>query len=136
MNPFICDIVYGFLLNSENNILIDCVIKNKFNTRIEKYNNINELFFNCCKSGRLEVAQWLYGLINCIDIHVFNDEAFRWSCIAGYYIIAQWLYSLGGVDIHASNDWAFQWSCHNGHLGVAQWLYSLGDVNIHVSNDN
>jgi len=60
-----------------------------------------------------------------VDIHAYNDDAFRHSCIYGHLAVAQWLYGLGGVDIHAKDDYAFRESCSYGHLAVDQWLCQI-----------
>jgi hypothetical protein len=100
-------------------------------------NNFDEkqIFIVVCYYGLLEVAKWIYSSCN-INVHVFNDEAFKCSCYNGHLEVAKWLYyDVGDINIHIENDYVFIMSCSNGHLEVAKWLYSLGNVNIHFQND-
>jgi hypothetical protein len=90
-------------------------------------------FQSLCKSGNLEVAQWLYSL-GCVNIHACNNIAFKYACSCGHLEMTQWLYSLG-VSIHTYVNRAFREACVDGHLEMSQWLYSLGNVDIHLDNN-
>ena len=83
-------------------------------------------FIDICKTGKLEVAKWLYDLkgIN-IHTHAINDHAFFQSCVKGHIEVAKWLYSLGGIDIYVVDDHAFCSSCMKGQIEVAKWLLSI-----------
>jgi hypothetical protein len=75
--------------------------------------------------GHLATAKWLHSL-HVINVHFYEDEAFRLACHNGHLQVAQWLVGLGGVDIYARHDNAFQSACSNGYTRLAQWLLALG----------
>jgi hypothetical protein len=85
-------------------------------------------FFDCLEKGDLEKVKDLYSK-NKIDIHKYNEFAFRKACYHNHLEIAKWIYSLGRVDVHVMNKDVFTSTCFRGHLEVAQWLYSLGGFN-------
>ena len=60
-------------------------------------NELQSIFIQSCRSGRLEIAKWLY----CISQTDGNDK----------------------IDIHADNEFAFRLACYGGHLETAKWLY-------------
>ena len=111
-----------------------------------KLYTINDIFTKICGMGFLEYAKYFVNE-NEIDIHAYNDYAFRLSCENGHLELAQWLIQLGEssgytkIDIHASNKDAFRSSCYHGHIEVAQWLVQLGEsdgytkIDIHVLNE-
>ena len=59
-----------------------------------KSESINSIFIQACAVGFLEYAIYLVNEID-IDIHVYNDYAFRWSCRNGHLKLTQWLVCLG-----------------------------------------
>src|SRR5690625_2304357 len=131
MNPYICDIIYGFIIENGEECSIQYVLENKFNINLNEMDNangfyINNLFVRLCAFGYLSVAQWL-DHINGSKYQNEHNHAFKWCCMRGQFNVAQWLYSLGNVNIHEMGDHAFRTCCSNGHLHIAQWLYSLGD---------
>jgi hypothetical protein len=89
-------------------------------------------FIECCKNGKLFEAQTLLAN-NKIDIHDYNECAFRVSCNNGHLDVAKWLLSLesvhGKIDIHAINDCTLRWSCCSNRLDVVKWLLSLDKFN-------
>jgi hypothetical protein len=91
-------------------------------------------FVDACERGNLPEAQRLLRQGG-VNIHAYNDVAFRRACWNGQLQVAKWLFELGGVNIHAANDYAFQRACGHGHLEVARWLYGLGGVDIHANDD-
>jgi|GEM_PF-3634206 len=108
--------------------------------RIFSHNEIHlwvrqRIFDRVVERGHLNILQWIHSLGG-IDIHRFDDIAFRESCNRGYLEVSIWLYSLGGIDSHQWYDGVFESSCKGGHLDVAQWLYSLGGVDIHRWGDH
>ena len=72
-----------------------------------------------------------------IDIHVYNENAFRLSCEKGHLKTAQWLWQLDqNINIHANKDEAFRYACMYGHLEMAKWLLQLGkNINIHKGKE-
>jgi hypothetical protein len=98
----------------------------------------SRLLSSSCRNGHLEVAQWLWSISNeTINIHAYNEWAFRCSCYHGHLEVAQWLWSIcnGTIDIHACSGWAFRSSCANGHLALAQWLWSISNEMIDIHAD-
>lgn len=84
-------------------------------------------FINLCKNNKLHEAKIMY-TNNKINIHKFNDLAFRYACCNGHLEIAQWLLTLDSINISVCNNFSFGYACRNGHLEVAQWLYSLKSI--------
>jgi hypothetical protein len=37
------------------------------------------VFGECCRCGEVKIAKWLHSL-GYIDVHAYNDDAFKWSC--------------------------------------------------------
>ena len=66
------------------------------------YNN-SDLFLLSCFRGHLEVAKWLIGTFDDIDVHINNDIAFRWSCINGHLEVSKWLITITR-DIRQNDD--------------------------------
>lgn len=75
--------------------------------------------------------QWLINNRK-INIHVNNEQLFRFGCKNGYLAITKWLIYLGEADgekinIHCNHEEAFIESCKNGHFELAKWLIYLGE---------
>jgi hypothetical protein len=95
----------------------------------------NSFFLSSCKSGHLQVAQWLWSISNgTIDIHADYEDAFRMSCENGHLEVAQWLWSIsnGMINIYTGDECIFRWSCRNGHLEVVQWLWRISNGTIDI----
>jgi hypothetical protein len=50
---------------------------------------INYAFRSACYNGHINIAQWLYGLDDKLNIHARDDKAFRLACLYGHINIAQ-----------------------------------------------
>ena len=87
-------------------------------------------FLSACERGDLETAKTLVSHVN---IHAYDESAFRWTCRNGQLEVAKWLLTQG-IDIHADNEVAFRYACYNGHLEVAKWLLTQG-VHIHADDE-
>ena len=119
--------------------LYDYDKKNKIKF-IEKHES---LFINACKINKL--PKYLFLTFPDINIHAWDEAAFKRSCKFGHLEVAKWLIELGElshdpVNIHADYEYAFRQSCHNDHLEVAKWLVELGElsrdpINIHVEDE-
>jgi hypothetical protein len=51
-------------------------------------------FVGACLRNNLEMAQWLYQEIACLNVFDRDDCAFRGACNGGYLAVAQWLQQL------------------------------------------
>jgi hypothetical protein len=100
--------------------------------------------FHCaCKTGHLEIAQWLVETfkLTAEDVRSLNNYAFQLACCNGHLEVAQWLvetFGLTAEDIRSSTNLAFRWACYNGHLEIAQWLvetFNLTDKDIRSWNN-
>ena len=91
-----------------------------------------EELIEACSKGNLDEVRAL--VEQGVDIHYWNDIAFRWASENGHLEIVKYLYDVGGVDIHVHNDLAFQWASQHGHLEVVKYLYECG-ANIHADDD-
>jgi len=96
----------------------------------------SELFIDACMRGNLQEAKCIFYKYK-LNIHINNDEAFRYACNSGNINIAKWLYSLEDKpNIHANDDEVFRYACYTGNINIAQWLYELEDKpNIHALCD-
>ena len=99
--------------------------------RINIFADNNKLFRDACIYGHLKFARYIYKESqlkknkNKLDIHIWNEFPFCWSCAHGFLDVAIWLHSLGNIDIHAGHDFAFVMAINMGHLDVAKWLFAL-----------
>jgi hypothetical protein len=80
------------------------------------------LFTYACKKGVLELAQRLVHFP--IDIHAYDEVAFRSACFNNHLELAQWLTltCCSPINIHVYDESVFRCACYNGHLEVAKWL--------------
>ena len=86
---------------------------------------------NCCKTGQLELASWLYKSVYLSHTKFYlNWSNVQWqyifevSCMTGQLPILQWLLTLKlNIDVHNDQDRPFAISCSRGHLDVAKWLH-------------
>ena len=69
----------------------------------EFYNNLktNDIIEDTQYQEHLDVAKWLLSLDQNINIHINDEEPFKFSCENGHLNVAQWLLSLNqNIDIH------------------------------------
>ena len=88
------------------------------------YGTQQERFIAACGRGDVETAKTLVSHVN---IHAYDESAFRWTCRNGQLEVAKWLLTQG-VHIHADDEGAFRYACYNGYLEVAKWLVRIGVV--------
>ena len=124
------------------------IIKKKQKNMYEKL-SIDGIFLEICINNFLSYGMFIIKEEkNKINIHIFNEQAFKWSCEKGHIEINRWLIQLGEsgdygkkINIHSNHEHAFRLSCFNGHIEIAQWLIQLGEsgnygkINIHADND-
>ena len=73
-----------------------------------------------CDNGHLFIVEYLIKFANSInspiDIHAYNEYAFRRSCQNGHSKIVEYLINYANsinsfIDIHAEEEYAFRLSC-------------------------
>jgi hypothetical protein len=82
-----------------------------------------DIFIYYCRNGDLINAKKYFEENPNINIHAWNDEAFRMSCCFGQLEVAKWLWKINqNINIHAEDEEVFRLSCEKGHLclGLAQ----------------
>src|SRR5436189_115804 len=123
------DIIFDPLID-DSNIFI-------FKNIVIPSDKLRGIFLHACMKGQFEFVKYLTSLHNDINIHAYNDYAFRGSCQNGYLHVTQWLINTyNDINIHADNEYGFKSSCFGGHLHVAQWLTdTYGDINIHANDE-
>jgi hypothetical protein len=95
-------------------------------------------FLGACKTGDIQTLRSLD--YSKIDIHAYDEWAFRYTCINSHLNIIQFLLTLepkyGRINIHVKDEDAFRRACENGHLDIVQFLLTLeseyGRINIHA----
>lgn len=115
---------------------------------IDIHSQYEEVFRSSCHTGRLDIVQWLWTLVQSegrspINIHACDEEAFRAICKEGRLDIAQWLWTLGQsegqtlIDIHANSAYItseelgegiFTWSWLKGSLDILRMTMRFGKV--------
>ena len=128
-----------------NNILFQsclCLFRSQADSWLRNKKS-DRLFLGACKTNNL-LHKYLIKKFIDIDIHAYDEHAFRWSCHNGHLHISQWLIKLSlitsankkKINIHAGSERAFRCSCENGHLHIAQWLIEFNSsINIHAMNE-
>jgi len=109
---------------------------------------MKENLYGVVKMG-LELAKWLVEISKengrIINIHAYDEDAFRSSCENGYIEVAKWLFEISKengeiINIHANGEYAFIKSCDNGKIEVAKWLFEISKengeiINIHADHE-
>lgn len=110
--------------------------------------DIQNQFINACHVGDSESVQAILEIGLSLDpplnIHAYQEQAFRHCCHAGFLELAQTLYNFcllfeEPIDIHMVEEDAFRGACANGKLETAQWLYNISfqdDNSIDVNSSN
>ncbi len=113
------------------------IIKEEFN---HIFNTVYDYTFwkTCTETGNLEIAQWLYGIRNDINLNLeINEEnIFTLACNNGFLKIVEWLSTFEVIDIHIYYDLPFRIACEYGHLNIAQFLWNKGRVDLHALDDD
>lgn len=107
------------------------------------------LFLSLCKiqatrkQKTTPVLWWLLSLkiLDQLDVHAYNEKAFRTACVNGNFEVIKLLLDLEGdrrINVHADNEGAFRWACCNGHLEIVKLLLDLeGDrrIDVHAEDE-
>jgi ankyrin repeat protein len=98
-------------------------------------------FLKACRTNDIQTLQSLdYSRIN---IHAYDEYAFRYACRNGHLDIVKFLLTLEPdhvrIDIHTYDEHAFLYACRNGHLDVVKFLLTLepyyGRIDIHIMDE-
>jgi len=108
-------------------------------------NHIYRCFDITCTNGHLELAKWLYCLIdknspnyNKENLHKIHSKAFAHACINSKLEMAKWLFNLDDIkpDIHYGVDYIFRYLCEKNNFIMLLWLMSLDEKpNIHANDE-
>jgi hypothetical protein len=102
--------------------------------------NLSTLFEKACKDNKLEIAQWIYSVVQnkkALDTDFQITELFENSCIHGFIDLAKWLHSIFifNHENPYSYDYIFVMCVSNNHFSVAEWLLSI-KPDIHILGFN
>lgn len=118
----------------DNPLIILPDLEEKLDPSTLKKINVNELFVDVCRYGKLEMAKFLdlkFKIDFAYDKETVDDStAFEMACMYGHLPVAKWLYSTKKIDINAYEGNAFNSACGNGQYDMAVWMYSLEEINI------
>ncbi len=82
------------------------------------------------------MSKWLIDTFDNINVHSYDDFAFKWSCVYGNLDTSKWLIdTFDNINVHDDNDFTFTYICENGHLETLKWLCDI-IPDIRVNNDN
>ncbi len=101
-----------------------------------KKDNLSMLFKKACKDNKVEIAQWIYSVVEDKDDLGYEDEIidlFRYSCVKGYLELAQFLHPIvsNTIEEDYSYEYFFVKCVMKNHFSIAQWLLSIKpDINI------
>ena len=103
--------------------------------KINKYEDINNVFNSACFKGMYEIVKWLLEIKPDIDI---NNYTFNQACYSGSIEIVKILLEKNpDIDISKDNEEAFFISCSNGHINLSKFLLEKkGDINISIINQS
>ncbi len=98
--------------------------------------NLSTLFEKACKDNKLEIAQWIYSVVQnkkALDTDYEITELFENSCTNGFLELAKWLHSIFIFNHEKpySYEYIFVMSVSSNQFLVAQWLLSI-KPDIHI----
>jgi ankyrin repeat protein len=86
----------------------------------------NNAFDLACKSGNIELVNWLLNEFSNIDLSTNDELPFINACTNGHFMLAKRLLELKpDINISANQDKAFKNACRNGHQEVIRWLENM-----------
>lgn len=125
---------------------------------LKKTDNMNDLLFNACEEGELNVVIYAlkngagmrdyalkiasqsghveivkYFVENGFDIHANNESALFFAADNGHYEVVKYLVEKG-ADIHISEEEPFRWASRNGHYEVVKYLLEKG-ADVHIQGN-
>lgn len=108
--------------------------------------NLSTLFEKACKDNKLEIAQWIYSVVQnkkTLYDGFDNFELFENSCTNGFLELAKWLHSI--IIFNDEIPYCYKHCCEyifvrcviNNHFSVAEWLLSIKpDIDILHFDEN
>ena len=106
-----------------------------------------DIFMDICKQNptknnrTYDILSYLFSLYSFkeLDVHVNNEEAFRWACANNHDTLVQFLLELTEdqkIDIKIENEYAFRISCNNGFVKIVKLLLKVKDDRKIINNHN
>lgn len=102
-------ILHNCVMSNSDKLEQICASNNEYYIRMLCSQNFPEIdyilaFIEMCKIGNLNSAKLLLKYKK-INIHAFNNEAFRWACKFRHNNIINWLLSLGEIPERFIPKW-------------------------------
>jgi hypothetical protein len=94
-------------------------------------------FYNVCKYGHLNIAQFFH--VNNLLSTIENfSEFFHSSCYYGRNNIAMWLYQTfsSKISVNEKDNLSLKWCCLKNNIELAKFIYSLGGIDLGMNNND
>jgi hypothetical protein len=120
----------AFILACSNGFLevAEWLATNQLASYVNKIDNsLVQLAFNgAIKNNHTDIILWLLSLNRFIDVHMYDELAFRLACETGNLDLARhYYYNYSPIDVTIKDHIAFTSACKRKHNDVAEWLTSV-----------